>query len=93
MNAQQILENKGIDSNKAASIVYEELDMQIRELYNVDNHPIHLWESYCLGDAKESDVLKDAESNTTPMNKYDNTEELFLDMTKEIERLASLYNI
>lgn len=90
MNAQQILEQKGIESNEAASIVYEQLDIQVRELYNVENHPVHLWESYVIGDANETDLLNDAESNTTPAKKYDNLDELFQDMTNELERLASL---
>jgi len=91
MNAQQILEKKGIESNEAASIVCEQLDLQVRELYNVQNHPIHLWENYCIGDANESELLKDAESNTTPVKKYDDVDELFNDMTNELERLAGIY--
>ena len=91
MNAQQILEQKGIESNEAASIVYEKLDIQVRELYNVENHPVHLWEYYVIGDANETDLLNDAESNTTPVKKYDDVDELFEDMTKELERLASIY--
>lgn len=91
MNAQQILEQKGIESNEAASIVYEKLDIQVRELYNVENHPVHLWESYEIGDANETDLLNDAESNTNPVKKYDDVDELFEDMTKELERLASIY--
>lgn len=91
MNAQQILEKAGIGSNEAASIVYEQLDIQVRELYNVQNNPIHLWESYCIGDANESELLKDAESNRTPAKKYSNLEELFEDMTDDLERLAYKY--
>lgn len=91
MTAQSILEEKGFESNKAASIVYENLDLQVRELYNVQNHPIHLWESYCIGDANAEELLVDAESNTTPIRKYEDTESLFDDMTNELERLASIY--
>ena len=91
MNAQQILEQKGIESNDAASIVYEKLDIQVRELYNVENHPIYLWESYVIGDANETDLLNDAESNTMPVEKYDDVDELFENMTNELERLASIY--
>lgn len=91
MTAQSILEKKGFDSNEAASIVYEKLDLEVRELYNVQNHPIHLWESYCIGDANSVELLIDAESNTMPVHKYDDTESLFDDMTKELERLAGIY--
>lgn len=91
MNAQQILQNKGIESNDAASIVYEKLDLQVRELYNVQDQPLHLWDSYCIGDANVAEVLQIAESNTMPSKKYENTSDLFEDMTNELERLASLY--
>lgn len=89
MNAQMILEKKGFED--AAAIVFEELDQKVRELYNVSSHPIHLWERYCIGDANESELLLDAESNTTPIHRYENSDSLFEDMTREIERLASIY--
>lgn len=91
MTAESILENKGYDSNEATSIVYEKLDLYVRQLYSVENHAIHLWESYCLGDANTKELLIDAESNTTSAHKYEDTETLFNDMTKELERLASIY--
>ena len=91
MTAQSILEKKGYDSNEAASIVYEKLDLRVRQLYKVEGHPVHLWECYCLGDANSKELLIDAESNTTPSHKYEDTETLFDDMTKELERLASMY--
>jgi hypothetical protein len=43
MTAQSILENKGYEPNEAASIVYEKLDLEVRKLYNIENHPVHLW--------------------------------------------------
>lgn len=89
--AEQILEEKGYDHNKANEIVYEELDIQVRKLYNVQNHPLHLWEEYCLGDANEKEVLKDAESNTTPIKKYDDLQDLFTDMTNDLNRFADEY--
>jgi len=69
----------------------EKLDIEVRSLYNVENHPIHLWESYTIGDANEIELLADAESNTKPVKKYDNVDELFDDMTEELERLALIY--
>ena len=93
MNAQQILESKGIESNEAASIVYEKLDLQVRELYNVENHALHLWDSYAIGDANKDDLLKDALSNTIPRQSYNSIDELLDDMTKELERFASLWQV
>jgi len=89
--AEQILEEKGYDHNEANEIVYEELDVQVRKLYNVQNHPIHLWESYALGDATEEKLLEDAESNTTPVKKYNDVENLLDDMTEDLNRLAGDY--
>ena len=55
------------------------------------NHlPIHLWESYVIGDANETELLNDAESNTTPVKNTMMLDEPFKDMTNELERLAYL---
>jgi hypothetical protein len=89
--AEQILQEKGYDHREANQILNEELDLEIRKLYKVDNHPIHLWESYAIGDSDEKALLKDAESNTTPVKKYDDVEYLFDDMTNDLNRLAEQY--
>jgi hypothetical protein len=89
--AEQILEAKGYDHNEANEIINEELDLKVRELYNVEDHPVHLWESYAIGDASEEALLKDAESNTTPIKKYDDVETLFNDMTDDLNRFAEQY--
>lgn len=91
MNTQNILEQKGIESNRATSIVYKELDLEVRKLYNVQNHPIHLLLSYHIGDANETALLKDAESNTYKIKKYNSIDKLFEDMTSELKKLASIY--
>lgn len=89
MNATQILESKGIDSEKANGIVYETLDMQVRKLFNVNTQPVHLWESYTLGDAGEDELL--ACANELKCNNYENYSDLCDDMTIELERLAGVY--
>jgi hypothetical protein len=87
----KLLQKKGFDFQESGSIIYDELDIKVRELYNVQKHPIHLWDRYCLGDANEVELIKDAESNTTPPKKYENTEKLFDDMDSDLLRLANLY--
>ena len=89
--ATEILVEKGHERSDANDIVYSKLDIEVRELYNVLDHPVHLWEKYVIGDANENDLLRDAESNTTPVKKYNDVDELFEDMTNELERLASIY--
>jgi hypothetical protein len=89
--AENILKKKGYEHNEANEIVYEELDLKVRKLYNVSNHPVHLWESYAIGAASEEALLKDAESNTTPVKKYNDMYTLFDDMTDDLNRFAEQY--
>lgn len=63
LNAQQILEKKGFDLTQIADIIHfktehseEGLDMQVRTEFKVEDHPLHLWESYYIGDADEEEI-------------------------------------
>jgi len=89
--AESILMEKGFNHQEANEIIDQELDLKVRELYNVQNHPIHLWDKYSIGDANEEDILIDAESNTLPISKYNDIDDLFNDMTEELENLSSEY--
>ena len=48
MNATQILENKGIETNKINEYILSEIDCMVREKFNVTAHPVHLWDSQLI---------------------------------------------
>ena len=61
--AQQVLETKGFDLDQINDIIEfktkhseEGFDMQVRTEFNLQDQPVHLLESYYIGDADE-DVL------------------------------------
>ena len=89
MNATQILENKGIEANKINEYILSEIDCMVRETFNVAAHPVHLWDSYAIGDADEAQMLIDANCD----GYWENIDDLLEDMTVELERLASEYTI
>jgi len=91
MTAQSILEQKGIESHEASAIIFNKLDILVREEFGVSECPIHLWDVYCLGDAGEDEVLEAASTGADIIDQYNDTYALFDDMTVELERLASLY--
>lgn len=58
---EQILTEKGYGNEEIQEIVYEypNFDEQVRTQYGIDE-PIHLYESYYLGDADEEELNKTA---------------------------------
>lgn len=60
--AQSILEAKGYESFECIEII-NDFDMKVREKYNLEDEPLHLWESYYIGDADEDTILEVAKNN------------------------------
>lgn len=87
--AETTLEEKGYDKHEIAKSILPELDAKVRELYNVQNHPLHLWEEYAIGDANEEEVLADA--NRIAVDKYRDLDNLFYRMNKCLNEWAGSY--
>lgn len=88
MTAQSILEKKGYNNFELIDII-SEFDMQIREKYGLEDEPLHLWESYYIGDADEETVLETVTNKG--FNNFDEIDDLFDIMDRDLLELANEY--
>ena len=90
--ASQILEAKGYEGDEVDSIINwgngnkESLDIQTRVIYKLDAEPVHLLESYYLGDADEEKINKIAKEKG-----FEDYHELLNEATKHLNSLAEKY--
>ena len=87
ITAQKILEKKGYDLEECTDILQADrdinLDMKVREKYGLDDEPLHLWESYYIGDADKKAVKKAAKKHG-----FDSIDGLLMQMDSDLLELA-----
>lgn len=82
--ATQILESKGYESDHVNEVL-NSLDEQVRDKFKV-TEPVHLWETYTLGDANKDNLQKIAEENN-----FEDIDELLENMDWELLELTEKY--
>lgn len=86
MSAQRILENKGYDNFECSEILQsndDNLDMRVREKYELGSEALHLWAEYEIGDADEEVVLIAAKKNG-----FEDIDDLLTAMDNDLLELA-----
>lgn len=89
ITASKILENKGYDFDEINSILLwgeESLDYKTRDKFNLKYEPIHLYESYYIGDGNVKKLNKIAKEQG-----YDDYQELLIWATNYLNDLAEEY--
>lgn len=88
--AQRILERKGYQFDEIDQIVSsndDSLDWKTREKFGCAYQPVHLWESYYIGDADEDELTSIAKEQG-----YSEYQELLIAMDRYLLNLAEEYD-